>query len=147
MFLLNLFHRSGIYTSLLALFEWALAEGLKIGQFMQQMNGVAEESMRSTDQSNRIAAINFFVTCLLKNKEQCSSQEFLWLERLLSKMVEDRDSRVRIAAVKGLSTMAASGRLLNFSIYQQVKNVYFCHFQCKQNSIFLQLIHKIICFL
>ncbi|VDK63460.1 unnamed protein product, partial [Onchocerca ochengi] len=96
----SLFHRSGIYTSLLALFEWAIAEGLKLGQFMQQMNGVAEE-----------------------NKEQCSSQEFLWLEKLLSKMVEDRDSRVRIAAVKGLSTMAASGRLLNFSIYQQVKNL------------------------
>lgn len=37
-----------------------------MGQFMQQMIGVAEESMRSTDQNNRIAAINFFVTCLLK---------------------------------------------------------------------------------
>lgn len=58
-------------------------------------------------------------------KEQCSAQDFSWLEKLLSKMAEDRDSRVRIAAVRGLSTMAASGRLLSFSIYQQVKNVSF----------------------
>lgn len=61
-------------------------------------------------------------------KELCAVQEFLWLEKLLSKMAEDRDSRVRIAAVKGLSAMAASGRLLSFSIYQQVKNVCFYNF-------------------
>ncbi|KAM3721144.1 Integrator complex subunit [Dirofilaria immitis] len=120
---ISLFHRSGIYASLLALFEWGIAEGLIVGQYMQQINCVAEESVRSSDQNNRIAAINFFVAYLLKNKEQCSIQEFLWLEKLLSKMAEDRDSRVRIAAVKGLSTMTASGRLLNFSIYQQVKNL------------------------
>ncbi|VIO96474.1 Uncharacterized protein BM_BM6175 [Brugia malayi] len=120
---LGIFHRPATYASLLALFEWALSEGLKMGQYMQQMNCMAEESMRSTDQNNRIAAVNFFVTCLLKSKMQCSVQEFLWLEKLLSKMAEDRDSRVRIAAVKGLSTMAASGRLLSFSIYQQVKNL------------------------
>uniref|UniRef100_A0AAF5RWR3 Integrator complex subunit 4 n=1 Tax=Wuchereria bancrofti TaxID=6293 RepID=A0AAF5RWR3_WUCBA len=119
----SLFHRPATYASLLALFEWALSEGLKIGQYMQQMNFMAEESMRSTDQNNRIAALNLFVTCLLKSKMQCSVQEFLWLEKLLSKMAEDRDSRVRIAAVKGLSTMAAGGRLLSFSIYQQVKNL------------------------
>nr|CTP81933.1 Bm6175, isoform b [Brugia malayi] len=119
----SIFHRPATYASLLALFEWALSEGLKMGQYMQQMNCMAEESMRSTDQNNRIAAVNFFVTCLLKSKMQCSVQEFLWLEKLLSKMAEDRDSRVRIAAVKGLSTMAASGRLLSFSIYQQVKNL------------------------
>ncbi|EJD76202.1 integrator complex subunit 4 [Loa loa] len=119
----GVFHRPAVYASLLALFEWALSEGLKIGQYIQEMNCMAEESVRSTDQNNRIAAINLFVTCLLKSKEQCSIQEFLWLEKLLSTMAEDRDSRVRIAAVKGLSAMATSGRLLSFSLYQQVKNL------------------------
>ncbi|VBB26988.1 unnamed protein product [Acanthocheilonema viteae] len=119
----SLFHRPAIYASLLSFFDWALSESLKIDQYMQQIICVAEESIRLTDQNSRIAAINFFVTCLVKGKELCSVQEFLWLEKLLSKMAEDRDSRVRIAAVKGLSTMAASGRLLSFSIYQQVKNL------------------------
>uniref|UniRef100_A0A0R3RTZ7 Integrator complex subunit 4 n=1 Tax=Elaeophora elaphi TaxID=1147741 RepID=A0A0R3RTZ7_9BILA len=120
---ISLFNRPAIYASVLSLFEWALSEGLRIGEYMQQIICVAQESVRSTDQNNRIAAINLFVTCLLKGKELCSVEECLWLEKLLSKMVEDRDSRVRIAAVKGLSTMAASGRLLSFSIYQQVKNL------------------------
>ncbi|MCP9260182.1 hypothetical protein DINM_003359 [Dirofilaria immitis] len=81
-------------------FEWGIAEGLIVGQYMQQINCVAEESTRSS------ALYKSFMA-----------------RKLLSKMAEDRDSRVRIAAVKGLSTMTASGRLLNFSIYQQVKNL------------------------
>lgn len=51
---------------MLALFEWALSQDLKVDQYIQQMNCLAEESMRSTDQNNRIAAINLFVTRLLK---------------------------------------------------------------------------------
>lgn len=58
-------------------------------------------------------------------KQVCPTREFLWLEQLLSKMAEDRDSRVRIAAVKGLSALAASGHLLSFYMYQQVKSVCF----------------------
>ncbi|VDN06035.1 unnamed protein product [Thelazia callipaeda] len=119
----SLLYRPGVYASLLALYEWALSESLTIGRSMLRMNCIAEESIQSPNQNDRIAAINFFVMRLLRSHENRSENEFIWLEELLSKVAEDRDSRVRIAAIKGLRMLATSGRSLSFHNYQRVKNL------------------------
>ncbi|VDN17022.1 unnamed protein product [Gongylonema pulchrum] len=93
------YQQSATYAALLALFEFAVSRGLRMDQYIQRIN-----------------------------KEECSDEDFLLLEELLSDAAEDRDSRVRIAALRGLSELAANGRLLSFHIYLQVKNL------CKNSS-------------
>uniref|UniRef100_A0A183ENW2 Adaptin_N domain-containing protein n=1 Tax=Gongylonema pulchrum TaxID=637853 RepID=A0A183ENW2_9BILA len=110
---------------LLALFEFAISRGLRMDQYIQRISSMAEECLGSNDHNSRVVAIKYFVTAFLKDKEECSDEDFLLLEELLSDAAEDRDSRVRIAALRGLSELAANGRLLSFHIYLQVKNVRF----------------------
>ncbi|VDM46064.1 unnamed protein product [Toxocara canis] len=117
----GILQRFALDAFVLSLFQMVVSNGLLSDSQMEVAREVAARSLHSDDYERRIAAINFHIAHAIQSENSKNQEELLALEKLLCDLSEDRDSRVRYAAVKGLSTLSESRKSLSFYIYSVAK--------------------------
>ncbi|VDK20578.1 unnamed protein product [Anisakis simplex] len=117
----NILKRVQLDTAVLALFEEAVSNSVVSESQLEIARQVASRSLHSDDFERRIAAIHFYIAYAIKDESTKSVDELLALEKLLCDLCEDRDSRVRFAAIRGISMLSDSRKSLSFYIYSVAK--------------------------
>ncbi|KAJ1373351.1 hypothetical protein KIN20_035726 [Parelaphostrongylus tenuis] len=118
----TLFTRSYLDDGLLLL----LTEGLKQGAMSSECIPVrvlrcADRSLHSLSHIFRCAAIGFHVARVMHSRPDAMSLSVL--EKLLCQMTTDMDSRVRLAAIEGLSLLSGVEDGVSVHTYNTVKNL------------------------
>ncbi|RCN26692.1 hypothetical protein ANCCAN_27581 [Ancylostoma caninum] len=120
----NLFTRSYLDDGLLLLLTEALSSGeVSADCIPVRVLRCADRCLHSTSHGCRCAAIGFHVARVMSRRPDSTS--LLVLEKLLCQMTTDMDSRVRLSAIEGLSTLSSVEDGLTIHTYNTVKNVGF----------------------
>lgn len=117
------YSRPSLITSNLAVFELAILNGLLSENEIKVGETLAQQGTHSPEQTRRVAAINFLIAKTVKADSRSSPAEYSYLEKVLCKMTGDRDARVRVAAIKGLSLMSKTDRFLSIDLYPVIKQL------------------------